>query len=72
MVSTPSRWSEPSTAWRMCSGRLEAHLPALLVEAEPELGGDDHLVADTHAAETDRRDLQVTVAKRSLLHPVSF
>src|SRR5215216_3001799 len=23
MVSIPSRWSEPSTAWRMCSGRLE-------------------------------------------------
>src|SRR5829696_1518901 len=23
MVSIPSRWSEPSTAWRMCSGWLE-------------------------------------------------
>ena len=23
MVSTPRRWSEPSTAWRMCSGWLE-------------------------------------------------
>jgi hypothetical protein len=100
----------------------EAHLPTFLVEAEPELGGDDHLVAeggeglthellvheraihlggveegdpplhrrpdhrdallpvrgrakagaDTHAAEPDRRDLQVTVAKHSRLHSVSF
>jgi len=100
----------------------EAYLPAFLVESEPELGGDDHLVAvggegladeflvheravhlggveerhaplhrrpdhrdallpvrgraeagaDAHAAEPDRRDLQVTVAKLPLLHCVSL
>ena len=47
----PSRFSEPSTAWRMRSGRLSTPrlLAGLEVEIEAEFGGDDHLIA--HGAE---------------------
>ena len=46
MWSVPSRRSEPSTASRMCSGRLstpDRSAPSSMLEAE--LGGDDDLVA---------------------------
>ena len=47
MVSTPSRLSDPSTACRMRSGRLDAAIfPGLEINVEPEFGGDDDLVAE--------------------------
>ena len=48
-MSILSRFSEPSTACLICSGRLlsaDPLRPALGVELEPELGGDHHLAAE--------------------------
>ena len=46
MWSVPSRRSEPSTASRMCSGRLSTpSIAPLLAELEAELRRDDHAVA---------------------------
>ena len=48
MVSTPSRLSDPSTAFRMRSGRLDDApiFSCLEINVEAELGGDDDLVAE--------------------------
>src|SRR4051812_43737027 len=47
MWSVRSRRSEPSTARRMLAGSLDkpAGWDAVLLEGEPELGGDDDVVA---------------------------
>ena len=48
MASTLSRLSEPSATCLMCSGRLFRPAMPLCrrIELEPELGGDDHLLAE--------------------------
>ncbi len=45
MASTRSRRSESSTLVRMVSGRLSRPVELVPFEGQPELGGDDHLVA---------------------------